>query len=123
MRKFKFVGDPLNYFTKGDRFIIEHGKDYDFDSTPIGWVYPISFYVKNIPEDWEEVTDHVKRIPNQDQPSSSMTKFEMAVFMVLQGLNANPEYYDNDDIDLIKCAVNQVKETFKQLENETNNSG
>lgn len=110
-RKFRFVGDQRNLKPH-----FETGVEYFSSFKLPGANFGVLELVENFPDDWEEVTEHEPtRIPNQDQPASSMTKFEMAVFMAMQGLNANPEYFDYDTKDLVDQAITQVTETFKQL--------
>lgn len=120
-RKFRFVGDPV---------------EYDWDERPIkGKIYPGTYRGKNkdldwesmpIQDfkenggddtwiDWEEVTEQENnRIPNQDQPASSITKFEMAVFMAMQGyISSGSNIRPNSIVEL---SIEIAQETFKQLE-------
>lgn len=61
--------------------------------------------------------DKNNRIPNQDQPASSMTKFEIAVLNNIKGyLNSNP--FNISDEEVVKKAILLAQETFKQLEDE-----
>ena len=114
MRKFRFKGNPEEYDMK-----LCPDRDYNENHSLGESGFTVDMLVKEYPEEWEEVTEQdLKRIPNQDMPASSMTKFEMAVFMVIQGLNANPEISWNSR-QFSEVAIEQVKETFKQLDNET----
>lgn len=114
MRKFKFVGDPGTCY--------EVGKIYDGTyREPYNPSNVFTSFLK-FPDDWQEVTDQPSRIQNQDMPASSMTKFEMAVFMVLRGpMTAfdSDGTYTFDIKTAVSASIEAVKETFKQLENET----
>lgn len=113
MKKFRFVGDPSI-----DEHILEYGRVYHGILHVKEWEMSVEEAAYLYPEDWEEVTEQeISRILNKDQPASSMTKFEMAVFMALQGLTANPELLGNSHEDHAEKAIEQATQLFKQLEN------
>lgn len=121
-RKFKFVGSEKEWITLTNGQVFSAGYIIMNGRTVLE-------YKDLYPEDWEEVTEpETTRIPNQDQPASSMTKFEMAVFMAMQGLLSNPNTahqitsalgsnvsVEMADRALVGKAITLAKETFKQL--------
>lgn len=98
-RKFRFVGDEQSIYWG----LFEPNEVYNETYKVPTW-RPVIDLATIVPEDWEDVTEQNTRIPNQDMPASSMTKFEMAVFMVLP--------YSETPLS----AIHKVQETFKQLE-------
>lgn len=133
MRTFRFIGDPKDYDWKIKPI---KGELYDFERVKSSyghiWWRDEIFNELSESDDWQEVIDPkgygaipdekhaltTKKIPNQDQTASLMTKFEMAVFMAMQGMisrsDPNEGWTDGDSIQCIHIA----KETFKQLEDE-----
>lgn len=124
-RKFRFVGSEKEWITLTNGQVFSAGHVIMNGRTVLN-------YKDLYPEDWEEVTEpemdydkffeaakkYCTRIPNQDQPASSMTKFEMAVLGNVRTIVTMAEPIHELSSKVMVCdAIELAKETFKQLEN------